>query len=810
MIVQLTSAGQALLEGNTGPVTVTSFQLGSAFGYIPEPSDTGIHGSLIYTGVPSSPLAVSANLVVYSSYLDYDLGPFEFGEIGLFVGTTLFALATGSALISKIAPNAGTSGNAIRIDEYVSVVGTNYQMWLNLAESNNAFQMAVITSPDLLPQSSQAIPNAYIISGVVNSQSAFLAYTDKVGLWNFDAYQYGSQVSAPITGSDSQSVTIALADFVSEMDPQYFGQVILEFTSGALYSTCRYVQSAITSGNFVTLGFDSQIAMQPAVGDTITVFVRMDDTELQPIPPATTAEIGGVIVGQYLTVQPNGLLAVNAAILPYPVTSVNSLTGAVVIQAENANPATGTSLITDSGATDGTIKLKTIVAGTNITLAADANGNIQVNNAYTLPIASLTTLGGVKAPSDGNITISGTGVIDLGFTPVTSVDGLTGAVVLPLATTTSTGLMQVGSGLQVTNGIVSVNTSAQVTSVDGQTGAVIVKAQDNSDASGLTLITDSGATTGIIKLKTIVQGAGVTVGTDGNGNMQVSTPFATTSTVGSIIVGTGLSIASGVLSVTAVGGVTSVSGQTGAVTVEAVDNSDASGTSLISDSGSTTGVIKLKTLVAGTNIGLAADGNGNLVISNTGSSGGVTSFNSRTGAVTLQGSDISGAGGALVAAANTWTGANSFTGGSINVTTQTAGNNSTLAASTAFVATAVSGSLAAVKYYDVVGGAAGQILSSQLVCLHVAVRTINIPANFVGSEALALVAPTAAQTLTVAVNGTTVGTISFAASATTGTFATSGGAVVTITPGQYVSITAGVTADTTFANLAITLLGLAT
>jgi hypothetical protein len=40
-------------------------------------------------------------------------------------------------------------------------------------------------------------------------------------------------------------------------------------------------------------------------------------------------------------------------------------------------------------------------------------------------------------------------------------------------------------------------------------------------------------------------------------------------------------------------------------------------------------------------------------------------------------------------AANTWSGANSFTTGSINVTTQTAGNNTTLAASTAFVSTAL-------------------------------------------------------------------------------------------------------------------------
>ena len=49
---------------------------------------------------------------------------------------------------------------------------------------------------------------------------------------------------------------------------------------------------------------------------------------------------------------------------------------------------------------------------------------------------------------------------------------------------------------------------------------------------------------------------------------------------------------------------------------------------------------------------------------------------------------VTGAITTLKAAANTWSGANSFTTGSINVTTQTAGNSTTLAASTAFVTTA--------------------------------------------------------------------------------------------------------------------------
>jgi hypothetical protein len=891
MICQLTSAGQALLEANTGPVTVTSFQLGSAYGYIPEPSDTGIHGTLVYTGTPSSPLAVSANLVSYSSYLDFDLGPFQFGEIGLFVGSVLFALATGSAPISKIPPAAGVSGNAIRIDMYVSVVGTNYAMWLNLAESNNEFQMAVLTSPDLLPQSSQAIPNAYVVSGAVTGQNAFLAYTDKTGLWNFDAYQFGSQVSAPITGSDSRSVTIALSNYSTEMSPAYFGQVILQFTTGTLYSTCRYVQSAIISGEFVTLGFDSMIASQPAVGDTIQVVVRLDDTEVNPIPIATTSQLGGIIVGQYLTIQSNGTLSVNTAGWPYPVTSVSGQTGAVVIQAQQQNSATGTSLITDSGATDGTIKLKNLVAGSNIGLSADANGNIQIANTYNLPVASLSQLGGVKAPSDGNLTISGTGVIDLGFTPVTSVDGQTGAVTLPYATTTSYGLVQIGSGLTVSSGVISVSTTGFVTSVNGATGAVTVEAVDNNPASGLTLISNNGSTTGQIKLKTIVAGTAVTQTTDANGNMQLAVNYATTSTPGSVIVGSGLSIASGVLSVTAAGGVTSVDGQTGVVIVEAIDNNAATGTSLITDSGSTTGVMKFKTIVAGTNVTLAADSNGNMVINGATQTAPVTSVSGQTGAVVVEAIDNSDASGtSLIVASGSSTGVirlktivagsgitlaadgngnlqissgSAYTlpaattstlggvivgsnlsvtgGGTLSVplaTTTTPGVvtvGSGLAVSAGVLSATGSGvtsfntrvgavtfqasdltgvggatttQLAAAKYYDIPGGLSGLPGASQLLLEHVAVRTITWSANFAGSQSYASAAATSSATFNILVNGSVIGTMVFAASATTATFTLSGSA--TITPGQVLTVVAPASPDATLANVSFTLLGLAT
>ncbi|MGF3930157.1 phage tail protein, partial [Staphylococcus aureus] len=91
MFIQLTNAGKAIIAAATGPIKITSFKLGSAYGYIPQATDTNIHGTTIYEGIPSDPFVVNPNVVKYGAYLDYNLGPFDFGEIGYFVGNTLFA-----------------------------------------------------------------------------------------------------------------------------------------------------------------------------------------------------------------------------------------------------------------------------------------------------------------------------------------------------------------------------------------------------------------------------------------------------------------------------------------------------------------------------------------------------------------------------------------------------------------------------------------------------------------------------------------------------------------------------------------------
>lgn len=325
-----------------------------------------------------------------------------------------------------------------------------------------------------------------------------------------------------------------------------------------------------------------------------------------PYTEICAAVIGGATVDIYYDVNTPGTLPAQAqvwrnglpfagtdftvgdgavwAVLVYPlsaagdVKSVNGQhpdsSGNVVVKAIDNNPATGTSLIVNSGALTGNIALKTIVAGTGITIAADANGNVQISgaNQYVLPAATTSTLGGVKIGSGVNVTVDGTISVP--------------SYVLQPATTSTLGGVIVGAGLAVdVNGLISGTGVAQV---------------GNANATGAqALVTASGAGNGTAVIKQIRAGSNVTITNDATS-----------------------------ITINAQGNVLSVSGQTGNVVVSTVDNNSATGTTLITDSGATTGTAKLKTLVAGNLIAFSADANGNLVISSTATAGALTAVNS--------------------------------------------------------------------------------------------------------------------------------------------------------------------------------------
>lgn len=530
MRVQLTDAGAALISANQGPIQVSSYKLGSAFGYTPSGTDTDIHGTLIYSGAPSQYFVVNSNVVKYSLLLDYNLGPFDFGEIGIYTSTgTLFALATGDELLHKI-PITQENGNSIRADLYLSMVGENYQMWLDYADTNNNFRMAVLNSVDSLPPVSQAAPNAYIISGATQGQSAFMAYTDRMGLWNFDCYAYSNQRSATIQAFDSQSVTINNADYVDTIVTSYPGEVIAEFSTGVNYSICRYVSSVVKGASQTVISFTNPLAQLPIVGDQIIFFSRQQLSITIPnLPIASSTTLGAIKVGSTLTITADGTLDV--ATTAYPVTSVNGQHGDVVLTASDIG---GLATVARTG---------------------QYSDLLGVPPVYTLPVATTTRLGGVKAPTTGNITVAADGTIDLGFEPTKTVNG-----VAPDATGNIT--------LNIPNSVIGLVTPTEIPANSDlnnyrttglfyilDASAASILNIPNSTVGGILEIEPftTGATGGdLIQRYTMSSAASIFIrrytaaGNTWSAWNQVQTtasqPIATTNSVGVVQIGTGLNI----------------------------------------------------------------------------------------------------------------------------------------------------------------------------------------------------------------------------------------------------------------------------
>ena len=201
---------------------------------------------------------------------------------------------------------------------------------------------------------------------------------------------------------------------------------------------------------------------------------------------------------------------------------------------------------------------------------------------------------------------------------------------------------------------------------------------------------------------------------------------------------------------------------------------------------------------------------GNLTSSNLSSTAGITgsqlsspldlSQNVTLGGTTTNSGTISGGTVSGATLSGTTTNSGTLSGGTVNPSTIT---SSGLITANGGLNITTSGPFTGLPY-DIAGGISGPIAGSQYVLFFDAVREVNIPADFTGSLASVLTAFTDAATYTIYHNGTSVGTISFVASGTSGTFSTS--SAFTLVIGDSLTIQAPSTPDPTAANLAITIL----
>lgn len=329
MNIILTDYGVSQLDATKKPLQITKYKLGTGYAYNPSSSQTGLKGSMVYSNTIEGPNVINANVYQYSIMMDYNVGPFYFGEIAYYDDTDqCVAIAVSENTIEKRAMRNANSGNSLRMDAYLSMVGGTYNTWADSIGSDIKFQIPILETIDNLPPVKDSDPNCYIVSPMSADSSSTLVYSaGDTGLWHFDCYQFSNMRAFSVKSATSTTITLNAVDMTPEekqdLVPLYTGDKVVEFSSGECYSICRVVKSVAIQSKSVTISFRTPLAIVPSAGDTILYFSRTEiSRNTMSIPIAGEDAVGGLRSGDpNFIIDPDGTLHLSYN----PVKTVNGL-----------------------------------------------------------------------------------------------------------------------------------------------------------------------------------------------------------------------------------------------------------------------------------------------------------------------------------------------------------------------------------------------------------------------------------------------------------------------------------------------------
>lgn len=407
MLVQITNAGIALMQGASSPLVMTGFKLGSDYNYTPSPSQTDIQGTQVYLGVPALPITSSINELLYACQVPSASGPFQFGEIGLYYGSTLFAICVLDSLIDKLPldPNTNTGG-AVVIDFFVPITSSNYQMWANVTQANTV-KASTVVGPEGLPASPNANPNLFVVEPA-GSGSTFMAFTDRFGIWSFTGF--GKVAETTLIGATSTTLTVT-ATSVAGITFQGLGTIMVQVTGGGAYSAVRYIDGFTPSGSDVVLSLSAALHVVPNAGDSITLYE----------PATIQTPTGAVGPGSFTTLSATGTTSLG---LTHATAIENTPIGATT-------PSTGkfTALQVTGQTTLGAMSA-TAINATPIGQAVPAAGSftdLVVTTSFSGPgiaamFAAPTPIGSAIPSTGAFTTLTATGQTTLGAVTATSIN----------------------------------------------------------------------------------------------------------------------------------------------------------------------------------------------------------------------------------------------------------------------------------------------------------------------------------------------------------------------------------------------------
>ena len=263
----VTNIGAAAAAGAGNPngmaVEITSFRVGSSFGYRPERTQTALRGNTLYQGTVSAIRQHSADTKAVIIEIPTSAGPWDFGEIGLYLKTgELYAVATFAQPIRKLSvlvdqvPHApvfhclmkfGPGGSA----SFTLVDGPSGS---NLLEVSS---FAYVTAPVWMPN----LPNTVIVHEG-DTLPAVLIYRNTDYTWVPAGFDY----VGTFDGVMPNATTVA-SSYLNTHTSTLFGDMLIQDQWGRM----RYT-SYISNGSAV---LSSAIPITPGMPSTkFTMFRR--------------------------------------------------------------------------------------------------------------------------------------------------------------------------------------------------------------------------------------------------------------------------------------------------------------------------------------------------------------------------------------------------------------------------------------------------------------------------------------------------------------------------------------------------------
>lgn len=294
LIVTNVGVAAASVATPTGPfIEISSFKIGSAYGYTPLPTDTDINGDLLYEGTPLTYKYVGDNTLDIVCRIPTEAGPFQFGEVALFL--------TGGAMFAK----AAFADPQIKY----SSLGTNvlstytFNCLLKLAQSVAVFQVNTNCLPpdiwevdhwaDVYPSAISANPGipSILVRELDPKGDSTLIFNTSGSHWTVGT-NYSSVYEGPCQTSTTTDIVIATSSlqslypelFVHELPTTTSHEYVIETSTGYLRAVSQVVLS--TDGTTLTFTTTAAFPAAPASGDTVWIHTTKDLSKVRLSPTA--------------------------------------------------------------------------------------------------------------------------------------------------------------------------------------------------------------------------------------------------------------------------------------------------------------------------------------------------------------------------------------------------------------------------------------------------------------------------------------------------------------------------------------------